>query len=214
MHALSRWLFRPGGGSAPRATILIRLAVGGVFSASGLIKFLYANQGAGRFAKLGIPAPEFLANFVGVVEIAAGLLLALGLATRLAAIPLVFNMLVAIGTSKLPMLFGPGPEPVAAAPKVGLWAFVYQARLDSTMLLGCLFLFAVGAGAWSLDAWLTASARKSSQGDEDSGDGDLFEAVAAAPNGRSYSTAGRGRDRSASLVNDVSRSFTRPARST
>ena len=164
MQGVSRWLFRPGGGSAPAATIVIRLAVGGVFFASGLIKFLYANQGAGRFAKLGIPAPELMANFVGVVEIAAGLLLAVGLATRLAAIPLVIDMLVAIGTSKLPILFGPGPEPVAAVPKVGLWAFVYQARLDSTLLLSCLFLFAVGAGAWSLDAWRAASARKSSQG--------------------------------------------------
>ena len=164
MQALSQWLFHSGGGSAPAATVLVRLAVGGVFFASGLIKFLYANQGAGRFAKLGIPAPELMANFVGVVEIAVGLLLAVGLATRLAAIPLVIDMLVAIGTSKLPILFGPGPEPVAAAPKVGLWAFVYQARLDSTMLLGCLFLFAVGAGAWSLDAWRTASARKWSQG--------------------------------------------------
>jgi uncharacterized membrane protein YphA (DoxX/SURF4 family) len=143
---------------------VIRLAVGGVFFASGLIKFLYANQGAGRFAKLGIPAPELMANLVGVVEIAGGLLLAVGLATRLAAIPLLIDMLVAIGTSKLPLLFGPGPEPVAAAPKVGLWAFLYQARLDSTMLLSCLFLFAVGAGAWSLDAWRTASERKSSQG--------------------------------------------------
>jgi putative oxidoreductase len=206
MQGLSRWLFRPGGGSAPPATILIRLAVGGVFFSSGLIKFLYANQGAGRFAKLGIPAPEFMANFVGVVEIAAGLLLAVGLATRLAAIPLVFNMLVAIGTSKFPLLFGPGPEPVAAAPKVGLWAFAYQSRLDFTMLLGCLFLFAVGAGAWSLDAWRTASARKSSHGDDDSGDEDLFEAVAAVPNGRSHSTGGRGRDRSASLVNGFSKS--------
>jgi uncharacterized membrane protein YphA (DoxX/SURF4 family) len=164
MQGVSRWLFRPGGGSAPAATIVIRLAVGGVFFASGLIKFLYANQGVGRFAKLGIPAPELMANFVGVVEIAAGLLLAVGLATRLAAIPLLIDMLVAIGTSKLPILFGPGPEPVAAAPKVGLWAFVYQSRLDSTMLLCCLFLFAVGAGAWSLDAWRTALARKSSQG--------------------------------------------------
>jgi putative oxidoreductase len=205
-QGLSQWLLRPGGGSAPPATILIRLAVGGVFFASGLIKFLYANQGAGRFAKLGIPAPEFMANFVGVVEIAAGFLLAVGLATRLAAIPLVFNMLVAIFTSKLPLLFGPGPEPVAAAPKIGLWAFAYQSRLDFTMLVSCLFLFAVGAGAWSLDAWRTASARKSSHVDDDSGDEDLFEAVAAAPNGRSYSTGGRGRDRSASLVNDVSRS--------
>jgi uncharacterized membrane protein YphA (DoxX/SURF4 family) len=161
---LSRWLFRPGAGSAPPATILIRLAAGSVFFASGLIKFLYANQGAGRFARLGIPAPEFMANFVGVVEIAAGLLLGVGLATRLAAFALVVDMLVALGTSKLPILFGPGPEPVAAAPKVGLWAFVYQARLDSSMLLSCLFLLAVGAGAWSLDAWRTASARESSAG--------------------------------------------------
>jgi putative oxidoreductase len=206
MQGLSRWLFRSGGGCAPPATILIRLAVGGVFFASGLIKFLYANQGAGRFAKLGIPAPEFMANFVGVVEIVAGLLLVVGLATRLAAIPLVFNMLVAIFTSKLPLLFGPGPEPVAAAPKIGLWAFVYQARLDSTMLLGCLFLFAVGAGAWSLDAWRTASARKSSHEDEDSGDEDLFEAVFDAPIGRSRSTPGRQRDRSAPLLNDLSKS--------
>src|SRR5271170_677280 len=194
MQGLSRWLHRPGGGSAPPATILIRLAVGGIFFASGLIKFLYANQGAGRFAKLGIPAPEFMANFVGVVEIAAGLLLAVGLATRLAAIPLVFNMLVAIGTSKLPLLFGPGPEPVAAAPKVGLWAFAYQSRLDFTMLLGCLFVFAVGAGAWSLDAWRTAAAQKSNKRDDDSGDEDLFEASPAAANGRSRSTHGRGRD--------------------
>jgi putative oxidoreductase len=200
-QGLSRWLFRSGGGSAPPATILVRLAVGGVFFASGLIKFLYANQGAGRFAKLGIPAPEFTASFVGAVEIVAGLLLVVGLATRLAAIPLFLNMLVAIGTSKLPILFGAGPEPVAAAPKVGLWAFVYQARLDSTMLLGCLFLFAVGAGAWSLDAWLTASrtaaARKSSHGDDDSGDDYQFEAAPAPANGWSHSTRPRDQDQAA-----------------
>src|SRR5271157_3037212 len=176
-QGLSQWLLRPGGGSAPPATILIRLAVGGVFFTSGLIKLLYANQGAGRFTKLGIPGPEFMANFVGVVEVAAGLLLAAGLATRLAAIPLVIDMLVAIGTSKLPMLFGPGPEPVAAAPKVGLWAFAYQARLDSTMVLCCVFLFVVGAGAWSLDAWRAASVRGSSQGNGDHDDEDPFETV-------------------------------------
>jgi uncharacterized membrane protein YphA (DoxX/SURF4 family) len=156
---------------------LIRLAVGGVFGASGLIKFLYANQGAGRFIKLGIPAPEFMANFVGIVEIAAGLLLAVGLATRLAAIPLVIDMLVAIGASKLPLLFGPGPEPVAAAPKVGLWAFLYQGRLDFTMLLGCLFLLVAGAGAWSLDAWRSASARGWGREEKDHGNGEQFEAL-------------------------------------
>src|SRR5262249_9110533 len=147
MQRLMQWLYRPGCGSAPPATILVRLAVGGVFLASGLIKFFYNNQGVGRFAKLGIPAPEVMADFVGGVEISAGLLLAVGLATRLATIPLVIDMVVAIITSKLPMLFGPGPEPVAAPPKVGLWAFAYQARLDSTMLLCCVFLLVVGAGA-------------------------------------------------------------------
>ena len=145
---------------------------------------------------------EFTASFVGVVEIAAGILLAVGLATRLAAIPLVINMLVAIGTSKLPMLFGAGPEPVAAAPKVGLWAFVYQARLDSTMLLGCLFLFAVGAGAWSLDAWCASSGAEIEQERRTIPlIGDLFEAVAAAPNGRSRSTRARGQDQTAQLDN-------------
>jgi hypothetical protein len=134
------------------------------------------------------------------------LLLAVGLATRLAAIPLVFNMLVAIFTSKLPLLFGPGPEPVAAAPKVGLWAFAYQSRLDFTMLLGCLFLFAVGAGAWSLDAWWNASARKSSQADEDAGDRDLFEVVTAAPNGHSHATRERGRDRPEPFLSELSKS--------
>ena len=199
IQGLLRWLFRPDGGSAPPATILIRLAVGGVFFASGLIKFLYANQGAGRFAKLGIPAPLMTASFVGVVEIAAGILLVVGLATRLAAIPLVIDMLVAIGTSKLPILFGAGPEPVAAAPRVGLWAFVYQARLDSTMLLGCLFLFAVGAGAWSLDALWSESAWKSSGRYDDSGDGDSFESRPEAANDWSYSTRPRGQDQSAPL---------------
>ena len=184
MQGLLRWLVRPGGGSAPPATILIRLGVGGVFAASGLIKFLYANQGAGRFARLGIPAPESLANFVGAVEIAAGLLLALGLATRLAAIPLVVDMLVAIVTSKLPMLFGPGPEPVAADPRVGPWAFAYQARLDSTMLLCCLFLLVAGAGTWSLDAWRAGSRRGSIGEGEDQGDGELFEGVPVGPSGR------------------------------
>jgi uncharacterized membrane protein YphA (DoxX/SURF4 family) len=179
MRKLWRWLSRGGGGSAPPATLLIRLAVGAVFFASGAIKFLYPNQGVGRFTKLGIPAPEVMANFVGVVEIAAGLLLAVGLLTRLAAIPLVVDMLVAIGTSKLPMLFGPGPEPVAAAPKVGLWAFAYQARLDSTMLLSCLFLLVAGAGAWSLDAWRAKMATESSR--------DRGEFIASSRHGRSHS---------------------------
>src|SRR3989338_1777392 len=79
---------------APRAAVLIRVAVGIVFTSEGIQKFIYADaQGAGRFAKIGIPAPEVLGPFVGVVEIACGLLVLAGLFTRLAALPLVINML-------------------------------------------------------------------------------------------------------------------------
>jgi putative oxidoreductase len=56
--------------NALRATILIRLLVGGVFLAEGIQKFLFpAALGVGRFTKIGIPAPQFFAPFVGVVEI-------------------------------------------------------------------------------------------------------------------------------------------------
>jgi uncharacterized membrane protein YphA (DoxX/SURF4 family) len=148
-------LLRPDVGQPARATILVRLAVGGVFVSSGMVKFLFDNQGPGRFAKIGLPDPGTLATGVGAIEVVCGLLVAAGLFTRLAALPLVLDMLVALATTKVPLLFGAGPEPVAAAPKVGIWAFAYQARLDLTMLAACAFVVAAGAGLWSLDALLS-----------------------------------------------------------
>ena len=68
--------------NAPRATILIRLLVGAVFLSEGVQKFLFpAALGVGRFTKIGIPAPQFFAPFVGVVEIVCGTLLIVGLVT-------------------------------------------------------------------------------------------------------------------------------------
>ena len=88
--------------------VLIRIAVGGVFLSEGIQKFLFPSDlGAGRFIKIGIPAPEVLAPFVGVVEIVAGALIILGLLTRLAAILLIFDMCVALISTKLPILCGP-----------------------------------------------------------------------------------------------------------
>lgn len=135
--------------------MLVRIAVGSVFLSSGLVKFLYENQGPGRFAKIGFPRASALAAFIGATEVICGTLVVLGLLVRLAALPLVADMLVAIVTTKLPLLFGAGPEPVAAAPKIGLWAFAYQARLDVTMLLSCGFLVVAGAGLFSLDSLLS-----------------------------------------------------------
>ena len=155
LRALATFLVRPSIGQPTRATLLVRLAIGAVFLTSGLVKFLFDNQGPGRFTKIGLPDPATLATFVGAVEIVCGALLVVGLFVRLAALPLIVDMVVAIVTTKLPLLYGAGPEPVAAPPKTGFWAFAYQARLDVTMLLGCTFLVAVGAGLYSLDAILS-----------------------------------------------------------
>src|SRR5687768_11133869 len=82
---------------APRATVLIRIVVGGVFASEGIQKFLFpAELASGRFAKIGIPAPELMGPFVGGVETVCGLLILTGLLTRLAAVPLLIDMLIAI----------------------------------------------------------------------------------------------------------------------
>ena len=152
---IATFILRPSVGQPSRATLLVRLAVGAVFLSSGIVKFLFDNQGPARFAKIGLPAATQLAYFVGATEVICGALLALGLFVRLAALPLVLDMAVALVTTKIPLLFGPGPEPVAAMPKIGFLAFAYQARLDVTMLIACVYLVTVGAGLWSLDALLS-----------------------------------------------------------
>jgi len=127
------------------ALILIRLVIGGVFLSEGIQKFLFpAALGVGRFEKIGIPAPEVMAPFVGVVEIVGGVLFLVGFLTRLAAVSLIINMLVAITTTKVPILL-----------KSGFWAMAHEARVDYAMLLGCIFLLIEGSGTWSLDARLT-----------------------------------------------------------
>ena len=129
---------------ASAAVVLIRLLVGWVFVSEGIQKFLFPDAlGVGRFAKIGIPAPEVMAPFVGVCEIVCGALLILGLLTRFAAIPMIIDMLVAIGTTKVPILQASG-----------FWAMAHEARTDYAMLLGSIFLLIVGAGRWSADAAL------------------------------------------------------------
>jgi uncharacterized membrane protein YphA (DoxX/SURF4 family) len=90
---------------APAAVFLVRWAVGGVFLSEGIQKFLFPGDlGVGRLARIGIPAPAFTAPFVGIVEIVCGFLLMAGFLARVAAIPLIIDMLVAITTTKAPLL--------------------------------------------------------------------------------------------------------------
>src|SRR5271169_2076190 len=140
-------------------TILVRLLVGlFVFLPEGIQKLAYANVlGAGRFAKIGIPFPEIMGPFVGGVEIVCGSLIILGLFTRLAAVPLIIIMIVALVSTKLPILVGHdvGMFHLSADIKrTGFWSTMHESRADLTMLLGCVYLLIVGAGRWSLDARL------------------------------------------------------------
>jgi uncharacterized membrane protein YphA (DoxX/SURF4 family) len=115
----------------------------------GIQKFLSPDTlGVGRFIKIGIPAPGFAAPFVGVVEIVCGILVIVGLLTRLATVPLIIDMLVAITTTKIPILL-----------KSGFWAMAHEARTDYAMLLGSIFLLCVGAGPLSVDGRLIAAGK-------------------------------------------------------
>jgi len=138
MSLFQRLLRTDGTGSV----VLIRLLVGVVFLSEGTQKFLFPDiRGVGRFVKIGLPAPEFLAYFVAVFEVICGTLIVLGLLTRFAVIPTITIMLVAIATTKLPMLADEG-----------FWEMSHAARTDYAMLLGSLYLLLVGPGRISFDA--------------------------------------------------------------
>jgi uncharacterized membrane protein YphA (DoxX/SURF4 family) len=147
---------------APAANLLIRLMVGGIFFFEGIQKFLYpADLGSGRFAKIGIPVPEFFGPFVGFFETACGLLLLAGLFTRIAAVPLIVTMLVALFSVKIPILIGAEfmGFSLRPLPRYGFLSMMHESRNDIAMHFGSLFLLITGAGPWSADARLSARSR-------------------------------------------------------
>jgi uncharacterized membrane protein YphA (DoxX/SURF4 family) len=141
--------------TAPRSTLIMRVMAAGVFLSEGILKFVYTNQGVGRFTKIGIPAPELTATFVGSLEIVGGILLIAGLFTRVIAVPFIIEMVVAILTTKISLYLGTSPLPLPPAlPKVGFWAVMHETRSDYAQILTSIFLLVAGPGPWSLDALL------------------------------------------------------------
>jgi len=127
---------------AKKAILFIRILVGWVFLSEGIQKFLFPEAlGVGRFAKIGIPLPQLMAPFIGVTEIICGALLIVGLFTRLACVPLLIDICVALYLTKM-----------VTFTKNGFWDTLHEARTDVSMLLGLVFLLIVGGGTLALDA--------------------------------------------------------------
>ncbi|HEX2736136.1 MAG TPA: DoxX family protein [Polyangiaceae bacterium] len=117
--------------------LLARITLAGVFVSSGWGKVHNLEKVTAFFTELGIPAPGFQAVFVSNVELVCGALVGLGLLTRLASIPLICTMAVAILTAKLPELGG-------VVDLLGTSEFAYVAMLA--------WLVLAGPGSASLDA--------------------------------------------------------------
>jgi putative oxidoreductase len=139
--------------SAPKAIILIRLMTGTVFFWEGILKFVYPNQGVGRFTKLGIPMPDVMATVIGVLEIVGGLCIIFGYLTRVFSVLFICEMIVAILSTKISMFLGTSPLPLPPVPpQIGFWAVLHEVRSDYAQIMTSIFLLIVGPGPLSYDA--------------------------------------------------------------
>jgi len=138
--------------------LIIRLLAGSVFLWEGILKFVYVNQGVGRFIKLGFMFPEATAHFIAIAEIIGGLFLIFGLLTRVTAFYFIVQMIMAVICTKVDLYYGTSPLPLPASlPKVGIWAVLHEIRSDYSQILTCLFLLMEGPGRKSIDFIIATS---------------------------------------------------------
>jgi len=116
-----------------------RIVVGGIFFVSGWGKLNDLGSVADYFAQLGLPAPMFQAGLAASAEFFCGGLLLLGLATRLAVVPLIITMIVALRTALWDQIDG-------FISLFGLGEFLYIVLM--------MWLGVAGPGPLSADTWL------------------------------------------------------------
>ena len=166
MKKVLNWFLNPPV-TGPSTILILRLMAGSVFFWEGILKFVYVNQGVGRFTKLGFPFPETTAHFIAVGEIIGGLLLIFGLFTRITAFYFIIQMIVAVLSTKIDLYLGTSPLPLPPAPpKTGIWAVLHESRSDYAQILTCLFLLIEGAGRRSIDIIISTSKKAYSIGEK------------------------------------------------
>jgi len=121
--------------------LAVRLYWGWQFMQTGWGKLTDIGKVVGFFTDLGIPAPALNAYFVSALEFGGGLLLILGLGSRLIALPLVINMIVAYVTADREALFS-----IFSSPDKFTGAAPY------TFLIASLMVLIFGPGRVSVDA--------------------------------------------------------------
>ena len=149
---------------------------GTVFFWEGILKFVYVNQGVGRFTKLEFPFPEFTAHWIATGEIIGGLMLIFGIFTRFVSFYFIIQMIVAVLTTKIDLYYGLSPLPMPPAPpRMGIWAVLHEIRSDFAQILSCLFLLLEGAGRRSFDFAISTKYKVYAAGSERYQDGLLNE---------------------------------------
>ena len=143
-------LLAPSPPLASAAATVLRVAAGAIFIGFGQSKFVHHAKEVRSFDRYGLPAPEVFTYAIGTVELVGGLLLVLGLATRLVAPALAGNMVGAIAT---------GGRVHGGFVNLGL---------APLLLVGMLFLLWAGAGRFSLDEVLARRLGLAAPVDEES----------------------------------------------
>jgi len=141
---LYRLLVQAAGSLQSPFLLFVRACWGWQFAQTGWGKLGNIHKVVGFFTELGIPAPALNAWFVSGLEFAGGILLIAGLGSRLIALLLAIDMMVAYATADreaLMAIFANPDKFYAAAP--------------FTFLLASLVVLMFGPGKFSIDAWLT-----------------------------------------------------------
>jgi len=138
--------------------LLARLVLGWVFFKSGWGKLHNLSQVTEYFQSLGIPAASIQAPFVAGLEFICGLMLVFGLLTRLAAVPMMGTMVVALLTAKLEAIQDVDDATGFSKLTAMMGNLFNQSEFLYILLLG--WLVVAGAGAVSLDSRISRSLDK------------------------------------------------------